>query len=170
MRKHNGMRPQDIAILLKVVALGDQPWLLSGLAGSLGVSVSEISESLNRDRMAGLIDYGKKKVNRQNLFEFIQHGVKYVFPLQPGPVVRGIPTAHSHSFMKEMFASDSDYIWPDNKGNTLGESIEPFYPKQVEAAKQDEVYYKLLALVDVIRIGRVREVKYAIEELKKYLL
>ena len=72
--------------------------------------------------------------------------------------------------MKEMFASDSDYIWPDNKGNTLGESIEPFYPKQVEAAKQDEVYYKLLALVDVIRIGRVREVKYAIEELKKYLL
>jgi hypothetical protein len=48
--------------------------------------------------------------------------------------------------------------------------IEPFYPKQVEAVKEDEIFYKLLAMVDVIRVGKVREVKYAINELRKNIL
>lgn len=85
-------------------------------------------------------------------------------------MVRGIPTAHSHPFMKNIFMSEIDYVWPDNKGETLGLTIEPFYPKQVEGAKEDPQYYKLLALVDVIRVGKVREVKNAIIELKKNIL
>jgi hypothetical protein len=67
MRKHNGMRPQDVAILLKICALGQQPWQMAGLASSLRISISEVSESLNRSQLAGLIDFTKKKVNRQNL-------------------------------------------------------------------------------------------------------
>jgi hypothetical protein len=166
MRKHNGMRPQDIAILLKIVALKDELWQMSGLSHSLFISLSEVSESLNRSRIAGLIDYNKKNVNKLSLLEFLEHGMKYVFPQEPGAMVRGIVTAHSHPFMKKMFASENDYVWPDENGDILGFMIEPFYAKQVEAVKQDELYYKLLALVDVIRVGRRREVKYAIEELK----
>ena len=163
------MRPQDIAILLKIISLDDQPFLLSGLSNSLFISLSEISESLNRSRIGALIDYNKKKVNRQNLLEFLEHGVRFVFPQQPGSMVRGIPTAHSHPFMKKMFTTDIEYVWPDNKGDILGLLIEPFYPKQVEAVKQDELFYKLLALVDVIRVGRAREIEYAVYELKKAL-
>ena len=48
--------------------------------------------------------------------------------------------------------------------------IELFYPKQVEAIKSDSLFYKLLALVDVIRVGKVREVKYAVNEMKKHIL
>ena len=169
MRKHNGMRPQDVAILLKIISMQGKEWQMSGLSNLLGISASEISESLNRSRIASLIDYNKKNVNRQNFFEFLKHGVSYVFPQQPGAMVRGLPTAHSHASMKEIFKSDIDYVWPDNKGTTMGLMIEPFYPKQVEAVIGDEVYYKLLAMVDVIRVGKVREVKYAIEELKKHL-
>ena len=169
MRKHNGMRPQDVVILLKIVALQGQQWQLSGLAHSLGISISEISESLNRSLVASLIDYDKKNVNKQNLLDFLEHGVRFVFPAQPGSMVRGIPTAHAHPFMKKMFKSDLEYVWPDNKGDILGLAIEPFYSKQVDAARQDEQLYKLLALVDVIRVGRVREIKYATEELKKLL-
>ncbi len=160
------MRPQDIAILLKIVALKDELWQMSGLSHSLFISLSEISESLNRSRIAGLIDYNKKNVNKLSLLEFLEHGMKYVFPQEPGAMVRGIVTAHSHPFMKKMFPSENDYVWPDGNGDILGFMIEPFYAKQVEAVKQDELYYKLLALVDVIRVGRRREVKYAIEELK----
>lgn len=170
MRKHNGMRPQDVAILLKLVSIGESNWQLVGLSHALHISISEISESLNRSQLASLIDYDKKKLNRQNLMEFLEHGVRYVFPQQPGSMVRGIPTAHSHPFMKKNFDSEMNYVWPDTKGKILGLLIEPLYPKLVEAINKDEVYYKLLALVDVIRVGRVREVKYAVNELKKNIL
>lgn len=170
MRKHNGMRPQDVAILLKVISLKNENWQLTQLANSLHISISEVSESLNRSRIASLIDYNKKKVNRQNLLEFLEHGVRYVFPQEPGAMVRGTPTAHSHSNMKKKFMSDMDYVWPDTKGTTMGLMIEPFYKKQSEAVKEDELYYKLLSLVDVIRVGKVREVKYAVNELRKNIL
>ena len=170
MRKHNGMRPQDVAILLKICALGEQSWQLAGLAASLRVSISEVSESLNRSQFAGLIDFTKKRVNRQNLFDFLSYGFRYVFPVQPGTLVRGIPTAHSHPFMKTQFATEMDYVWPDVKANVIGLQIQPLYPKQVEAVIEDEKYYTLLAIADVLRVGKVREVKYALEEFKKYIL
>ena len=164
------MRPQDVAILLKIIAMEGQLWQLSKLSSTLFISISEISESLNRSQFASLIDYNKKKINRQNLFEFLEHGVRYVFPQQPGSMIRGVPTSHSHSFMKKNFISEMNYVWPDHKGEVMGLMIEPFYPKQVEAIKEDQLFYKLLALVDVIRVGRVREVKFAINELKKEIL
>ncbi len=163
------MRPQDIAILLKIVANDDLNWKLIELSTSLYISVSEISESLNRSQIASLLDSSKKKVNRQSLFEFLEHGICYVFPQKPGALVRGLPTAHSHQLMKDHFKGEEIYVWPDKNGNLIGQQIDPFYPKQVEAAKVDAIFYKLLALVDVIRIGRVREVNLALSELKKMM-
>ena len=169
MRKHNGMRPHDVAILLKIIAINDPHWQLVGLSHSIKISMSEISESLNRSRLANLVDYNKKTIHRQNLLEFLEHGVRYVFPQQPGSMVRGIPTAHSHPFMKNYFISDLNYVWPDSKGNVMGLAIEPFYPRQVEAVIEDQEYYKLLALVDIVRVGKVREIKFAVKELKKII-
>ena len=164
------MRPQDVAILLKIVSMSLQNWQLVGLSNSLRISISEISESLNRSRLAGLVDYNKKIVNRQSLLEFLEHGVRYVFPQQLGSMVRGIPTAHSHPDMKKHFISEMNFVWPDNKGEAMGLMIEPFYKKQAEAVKEDQKFYKLLALVDVIRVGKIREIKYAVNELKKHIL
>ena len=65
MRKHNGMRPQDVAILLKIVSKDSENWQLAEIANSLRISISETSESLNRSRIAGLIDYNKKKIKAQ---------------------------------------------------------------------------------------------------------
>ena len=166
MRKHKGMRPQDVAILLKITALKDENFQLTKLAFSLYISASEVSESLNRSRLAGLIDYNKMKVNKQSFLEFLEFGLKYVFPQQPGTLTRGIPTAHSHAFMKKVFSSEINYVWPTIKGEVLGLAIEPLYPKQIEAIENDSDYYKLLALVDVIRVGKIREVKFAITGLK----
>jgi hypothetical protein len=169
MRKHNGMRPQDIAILMKIIAIGNSDWRLSDLSGSMFISLSEISESLNRSKVAGLINFDKDRVNRSNLTEFLEHGVKYVFPAEPGSMIRGVPTAHSHPFMKKHFKSDQNYVWGDPAGNIMGLAIDTFYPKQVEAIKSDPVLYKLLALIDVIRVGRVRERNLATRELLKMM-
>jgi predicted transcriptional regulator len=169
MRKHNGMRPQDIAILLKLMALNKHEWQLQPLSNELYISISEISESLNRSRLAHLIDYHKKRPNRQAILEFIEHGVKYVFPQEPGSLVKGIPTAHSHPYIQQFFHSERNYVWPDVQGEMMGQNIEPLYTNQTKAARQDPVFYKLLALVDVIRVGKVREVNIAIKELKNQL-
>ena len=164
------MRPQDVAILLKICALENVEWQLVPLSASIKISIGEISESLNRSRLAGLVDYNKKKVDCLNFMEFLEHGFQYVFPVEPGAYVRGIPTAHTHPLIRQKFISEMDYVWPDSKGSTMGLVVEPLYPRQTEAALEDARYYKLLALTDMIRIGRAREVKFAIAELKKELL
>lgn len=163
------MRPQDVAILLKIITLGSNDWQLVPLSNDLLISISEISESLNRSRLAGLVDYQKKRPARQSLLEFLEHGVKYVFPQKPGAISRGIVTAHSHPFMKQYFSTEENYVWADRDGDVLGQTIDPFYEKQPQAAKSDPEFYKLLALVDVLRVGKVREVKIAMEELKRIL-
>jgi hypothetical protein len=170
MRKHNGMRPQDIVILLKIVALGEKPWQSKDLAWALHISASEVSDSLNRSSLAGLIDPLKKEVFRQSLMEFLEYGLHYVFPEQPGGMVNGIPTAHSHPFMRKHFGSEINYVWPDVEGNERGLKIEPLYPNVVKAVKEDDILYELLALIDVIRVGRTRERKIAVKELQKIIL
>ena len=130
----------------------------------------KITESLNRSYLAGLVDYNKKKVNRQSLFEFLQYGLHYVFPVHPGGMTNGIVTAHSHPYLRQYFESDILYVWSAIHGKDRGLSIEPLYPNQISAVKNDDELYTLLALVDVIRVGRSREIKVAVKELSKILL
>jgi len=171
MRKHNGMRPQDIVVLLKIISLDKRPWQNKDLASQLFISPSEISDSLNRSALAGLIQPDKKRnVYRTSLMEFLEHGLHYVFPVLPGGMVNGLYTAHSHPFMQKYFSSDIQYVWPDPYGEVRGLSIEPLYKDQTKAAQQDEILYLMLALADVIRVGRVRETNQAVSELKKLVL
>jgi hypothetical protein len=169
--EHNGMRPQDIAILLKIIAKDGRPWQNKDLAAELFLSPAEISISLNRSDIGGLMDYAQSKtVYRQSLMEFIEHGLRYVFPARPGTIVNGLYTAHSHPFMQQQFSSEMNYVWPDPRGEVRGLAIKPLYKDQVKAAQLDPTLYLMLALLDVIRVGRVREMKVAIEELKKHIL
>lgn len=48
--------------------------------------------------------------------------------------------------------------------------MEPLYPTVAEAAIQNEKLYELLALVDALRVGRVRERELAAVELEKRVL
>ena len=82
MKSNNNLKPQDILILLKISTLGEQEWFQHTLSEDLNISQSEISECLARSKYSGLIDASRKKVNLLNLLEFIQHGIKYVFPHQ----------------------------------------------------------------------------------------
>lgn len=121
--------------------------------------------------MAGLIDESKRRVYRKNLMEFIEFGLHYVFPQFPGSMVTGIPTAHSHSFYAAKFGhGEMNYAWPDDNGTMRGLSIIPLYKNVVKAVKQNDELYKLLASIDIIRVGRVREMEVAIAELKKTIL
>jgi hypothetical protein len=165
------MRPQDVAILLKIVALNQSPWRHTDLANHLFISQAEVSESLFRSFFAGLIDDSKKKVHKKSLYDFLIYGIKYVFPQRPGAIVRGMPTAHSAPPLSESIRSSSViYVWPDDEGSIRGEAIEPLYPTVPKAAKFDNIFYELMSLVDAIRVGKSREHQIAAIELKKRML
>ncbi len=95
MKSAGGLKPQDVLVLLKIVASKNRDWRLVDLAQELGLSLSEVSTSLQRSKRARLIDSSKKKINWPALAEFVLHGLKYVCPAEPGPICRGVPTAHS---------------------------------------------------------------------------
>jgi hypothetical protein len=170
MRQHKGMRPQDIVILLKIVVLGNKEWQFQDLARSLFISGAEVSESLNRSSYAGLIDTNRKKVAKIAFTVFLKYGLPYVFPQTPGPLSKGMATAHGHPLLKKQIVSSSIYVWPDFVGKDYGQAIEPLYPNQVKAAKVDEKLYEALAMIDVIRVGNMTEKKIAIDYLSNLIL
>jgi predicted transcriptional regulator len=169
MKKHSGMRPHDIVVLLKIASKKDDAWLMKDLAIELGISASEISESLNRSSVAGLIAQNKKRLMKLALLDFLVHGLRYVYPQKPGAIVRGIVTAHSALPLSKEIASNEIHVWPYAEGDVRGELIEPLHPKVPEACLKDPLFYELMALCDALRVGRVREKNLAIEELKKRL-
>lgn len=164
------MSPQDLVVLLKIITYGEEPWSQIPLADALCISQSEVSKSLARSKFARLIDPSGKLVRRLALMEFLQYGFAYVFPQQPGPVVRGIPTSHSAPPLNKTIHSTENYVWPSGKGKIKGHSIAPLYPSLVDAVQKDEKLYELLALTDALRVGRAREKELAIAELKKRIL
>ena len=163
------MRPQDIAILLKIVMLGKNEWQYQDLARSLCISGAEVNASLNRSKLAGLIDYNRKRVNKQALYEFLEHGIQYVFPIHPGALSKGIPTAHSHPVIKDQIVSESVFVWPDSNGTEIGQTIEPLFNTQVKAIKEDSALYEVLSLIEILRVGKTREKNIALQQLKKVL-
>jgi hypothetical protein len=112
MKKHSGMRPQNILVLLTIpaISIGEIagrkfmfiPPNNKQIAELLEISQSEVSESLARSAYAGLISNPKlKEVNKLALLDFIKCGLKYVFPVHPTGISRGVPTAHSTSPLQE---------------------------------------------------------------------
>lgn len=167
--KYN-MKPQDILVLLKIIALDSQEWQQLTLAQELNLSQSEISQSLQRSKYAQLIDFSSKKVNKIAFYDFLIHGMSYVFPQRPASVVRGIATAHSAPPINEIINTTEVYVWPYAKGNTRGQAIIPLYSSAIEASLKDASLYELLAMVDVLRVGSTREKEIAKLELKKRIL
>jgi hypothetical protein len=170
MRTQNQqMKPQDVLLLLKIVSDNTPSWNQKPTAEALGLSQSEVSEAVSRCKYAGLLAPNGKTVMKMALLEFLQYGLRYVFPIKPGAVVRGVPTSHSAKPLSDQIQSSEDYVWPYGKGTVRGHGITPLYPSVPEAALKDEKLYKLLALTDALRVGRAREREIAVQELKKRL-
>ncbi len=170
MSKINGMRPQDIVVLLQLNCMQKENIIFADIAVALKISPSEVSESIERSRRAGLVDSSKRKIMPQALYEFLIYGLKYVWPAIPGKKTRGVPTAHSAKPLSSCIVSSEDvYVWPYAKGTLRGEGIQPLYHTVPQIAESNPLLYQMLALIDAIRIGKAREVKIAREELQKRL-
>lgn len=141
------------------------------LAESTGISKSEVSLALQRCYEVGLAKLNRlskvPRVNASALTEFIVHGLKYVFPVKPAEITRGIATAWAAPVLQGQIMSAGELVpvWPDARGNTKGLAIAPLFKSVPYAVRSDPRLYSMLALTDAIRIGQSRERNLAIEKL-----
>lgn len=171
MKRHGGMRPQDILVLL-TLALNKEPSLRNiDISKILGLSQAEVGASISRSIAANLIDTNRNLL-KSNFIDFITYGLKYVFPVVPSGIERGVPTAHSAEPLKHLIVSseNSAMVWPCTEGKIQGQGIQPLYHTVPNIALNDNQLYELFALIDAVRIGNAREHTLAIEEIKKRLL
>lgn len=160
MNAGNQLKPQDILVLLKLVtAYSDKAWRYSDLAKDLQMSQSEVHSAIKRAECCYLYDPLTKRPMRSNLYEFLVHGLKYVFFTAPGEITVGIPTAHSALPLNRTIVSNKNdqYVWQSRSGKTKGRAIEPLYPVVPSVCMKDEELYHLFALIDALRVGRARE-------------
>jgi len=90
------LKPQDMYVVLKLVAAGPRRAPYSHLAVELVMSPSEVHASVKRAQASGLL-HGTALDHRPNvasLEEFLVHGLKYVFPAERGEMTRGVATSH----------------------------------------------------------------------------
>jgi hypothetical protein len=166
------LKSQDLLVLLKLVARGNEPWTYNGLAVELDLSPSQVHAAVQRAVKSGLAYEADEQihVHTRNLEEFLIHGMRYVFVPERGAKTRGMATLTSAAPFAALFlSSEEPIVWPDSSGDLRGESLAPIYKSAPKAAKSDPELYELLVIADALRAGRARERQAAVAELKKKL-
>jgi len=186
----NGIKGQDVVILLKLICLeevrsgrrgdGDlqagAPHTVRDLEMQLSISKSEVNNSIRRCLDLGLAvrdrEDGRMRANTRALLDFIRHGLKLVFPAAPGAMTRGMPTAFSAPMLDGLLLSAGryHYVWPSPDDQTVGQRLNPLFHSVPEAARQDARLYEYLALVDAVRVGGRREADLAVDRLATAIL
>ncbi|WP_305806531.1 MarR family transcriptional regulator [Stenotrophomonas sp. YIM B06876] len=155
------LKPQELLVLLKVCAHPQQKFTFASLAQELAMSAAEVHASVKRATGAGLVNLrgrGDWSPIHPALLEFLLHGARYAFPAEIGPVKRGVPTAYGAEPLASQLQNSADVpVWAHPHGTARGPSISPIYRTAPQAALADPALYRLLALLDALRIGRARE-------------
>lgn len=165
------MIAQDVVVALKLLQCRQWPGF-ARLSGALGMSLSQVHRSVARLGESRLFIESEKTVVRANLARFVIHGLPFAFPARLGEVTRGVPTAWACPELKEtslstLLVEELVPVWPDPEGSVKGQTIEPLHSGVPKAVQADKDLYALLALIDVLRVGRARERAFAEEELQK---
>ena len=90
------------------------------------MSASEAHAAAQRAVRSQLVDGSARRVRGRNLLEFLEHGVRYVFPAEPGQLTRGVPTA-AYDIEPDVgiaidgsLASDVPYAREEDRHCTMG--------------------------------------------------
>jgi hypothetical protein len=167
------MKGQDLVIALMLVrAESDSGRNIPALSASLGASTSVVHDSLRRLVRAGLVRPRTHAPVRPHLLEFLEHGLRFVFPADLGRVTRGVPTASSAPPLDAVFGhgeTENEFVWPAATGQLRGTSLQPLHPGVPAASLRDPDLYQLLAVLDGLRVQDPRVRKEAVREIRQRL-
>lgn len=155
------LKPQDLAVALKLVTLQGARVSYAALGQQLRLSQFEVHAAVQRLMVARLAVErdGVVRPNVAALRAFIVNGAPYAYPAVQGEATIGFPTAHGVPPLKGRVKATTDSlpVWPHPEGPVRGQALLPLYEKLPLAAVEDPTFYELLALFDALRIGQARE-------------
>lgn len=167
------MKGQDLVIAAMLVrAEMDSDRNIPALSESLGVSTSVVHDSLRRLVRARLVRPRTHDPVRQHLLEFLEHGVRFVFPAEVGRVARGVPTATSAPPLDAIFAhgeTENEFVWPAAAGQVRGASLQPLHPAVPAASQRDPKLHEMLAVLDAMRVDDPRVRNEAAKAMRRLL-
>ncbi|HEX6666306.1 MAG TPA: helix-turn-helix domain-containing protein [Solirubrobacterales bacterium] len=153
------IKGQDILVLLHLLDAPDS-WTVRSIGAALDLDPAGVHRALQRLEDGRLIDVERQQVNRSNAEEFLVHGVRYLFPIRQGGLVRGMPTAWAAPPLSDELAPSDEPppVWPDSDGRARGVALEPLHGNATAAARANPELAKRLYLIDALRLGdgRVR--------------
>jgi len=153
------LKPVDLIVLAYLVT-GPPEWTQNSVAHALGISQSNVHRALRQLRACQLLGPDHRPLVRP-LRELLVHAVRHIYPAKLGPPARGVPTSHSAPMLSDMVRATDALVWPADFGTVMGTSIKPLHEGVPKVALENAQFHELLALIDVFRVGRVRERKAA---------
>ena len=154
MPSQPSLRPFDVAVALRLSLVPEDRY--EPMAFTMATSTSAVHRAVARLHHAGLCHPGKRTIHVPALLEFLHYGVRYVFPAIQGPERAGLPTAGSHPELLPLLPAGEPprhFVWPMEGGTSRGESLVPLFNGLCKVAQRDARLHKLLACVDLLRIG-----------------
>ena len=164
------IKSQDILVLATLMGSRDENPSFARIADRAKLSVSESFAAVGRLKDASLVN-AERRVNRSNALEFLSHALRYVCPVRYGTgEATGLPAAFAAPVAAGEFAvSGAIPVWPCEGGGARGRPLEPIYPSAPKAAAADRVVYDNLAILDMLRCGRLRERVFALGKIEEAL-
>ena len=151
------------------------------LAEALLKGKGDVSRSINRLIKLGLIGERQPKagdiitanrkyysLQRKSMSDFLCYGIRHVFGPEKKGVGRGLPTGwNCPRLHSPMNPPELPIVWCHPGGDTFGELLETLFSTCATACERDEELHSILSLIDVVRTGKPRELRYAQEMIKE---
>ena len=164
------IKGQDIVVLAALMEKGAEKLTYAELGKVAQVSASEVHAAVGRLQTASLVSSERRPV-RGHVSEFLVHGLRYAFPLRTaGKMAKGMPTAYAAPVAAGAFAATGLLpVWENSKGAVYGQAYVPIYVTAPAAAEGDARLYDRLAVIDMLRGGRLRERQFAERKLQEMM-
>lgn len=158
------LKPQDVLAACKLLTIGPE-WTYDRLAASLALSRAEAHGCVRRLDEAGALRAppgGGARLRPREVLDLLLAAPKifYASFRGEGP---GTPTSVRAPVLSGMFDLSGDperVVWdsphpalPGEVGLERGRLLAPLYPTVPRAVRGDDGLWRLLALVDVLRVG-----------------
>jgi len=114
------LKPQDVMIALKIVAMNQREWKYSEAALELNMSPSEVHAGVRRLKKCSLLTElamgtggAVQKMHLpeiRSLKEFLRYGLRHVFPAVLGEPALGLPTSYGVSHLFDGAGADTSFI------------------------------------------------------------
>ena len=160
------LKPQDTLLVVKYWSLkrASKEASVRGIAESIGISASEVSKGTRRLAASRLIVERDGSVFAETgaLSEWLCYGIRYAYPQESVGYGRGMATSwNCPVVVSEVVPPSPPLVWPVAGGDIDGALIKPIHESIPAASSRDGQLYCVMALLEIIRGGKPRELAIA---------